>query len=94
MALMILTKMMMMMMILLQLRLGSSADTPEIGELVLSTLCPAVYKVVSDGLKTYLAGVQVFGRVQVTIWKLTEASAEQGTFHIWWLLGRNENLIV
>jgi len=34
--------------------------------------------VINDGLKSHLTGVQVFGRVQVTSWKLAEASVEQG----------------
>lgn len=63
---------------LFQLRLGSSADTPDIGDLALSRLCPAIYRVINDGLKPHLTGVQVFGRVQVTAWKLAEASVEQG----------------
>ncbi|XP_021354540.1 uncharacterized protein LOC110451029 isoform X2 [Mizuhopecten yessoensis] len=63
-----------------KLRLGSTADSPEVGDLVLSTLCSVLTRVVSDGMKPYLAGVQVFGRVQVTVWKVTEASAEQGPY--------------
>ncbi|XP_052096540.1 uncharacterized protein LOC127731744 isoform X2 [Mytilus californianus] len=63
-----------------KLRLGSSADTPDIGDLALSRLCPAIYRVINDGLKPHLTGVQVFGRVQVTAWKLAEASVEQGPY--------------
>ncbi|XP_060081907.1 uncharacterized protein LOC132561195 [Ylistrum balloti] len=63
-----------------KLRLGSTADSPEVGELVLSTLCSVLTRVVSDGMKPYLAGVQVFGRVQVTVWKVAEASGEQGPY--------------
>ncbi|KAL5020513.1 hypothetical protein ScPMuIL_003405 [Solemya velum] len=59
-----------------KLRLGSTADTPEVGDLVLTHLCLSVAQVVGDGLKPYLDGVHVFGRVQITLWKVAEASAE------------------
>lgn len=61
-----------------KLRLGNAADTPQIGDLVLSTLCPALSHVISNGMKHHLAGFQMFGRVQVTIWKVVEASVEAG----------------
>ena len=54
------------------------ADTPKIGDLVLSTLCPALAHVISNGMKHHLVGFQMFGRVQVTIWKVVEASVETG----------------
>lgn len=63
-----------------QLRLGSSIETPEIGELVLSQLCPAVAQVINDGLKPYESGLHVFGRVHITVWRVAEASAEPGEF--------------
>ncbi|XP_069103024.1 uncharacterized protein [Argopecten irradians] len=63
-----------------KLRLGSTADSPEVGDLVLTTLCSVLTRVVSDGMKPYLAGVQVFGRVQITVWKVAEASGEQGPY--------------
>ena len=62
----------------MQLRLGSSADTREIGDLVLNRLCPALNQVVGNGLKPFLNGFQMFGRVNVTVWKVAEISAEQG----------------
>ena len=65
-----------------QLRLGNTADTPKIGDLVLSTLCPALAHIISNGMKHHLAGFQMFGRVQVTIWKVVEASVEAGNFII------------
>ena len=61
-----------------QLRLGNGADTPLVGDLVLSTLCPALSHIISNGMKPHLAGFQMFGRVQVTIWKVVEASVETG----------------
>lgn len=66
--------------LLFKLRLGSSADTPEIGDLVLSRLCPTLSQVVGNGLKPFLNGFQMFGRVNVTVWKVAEISAEQGEF--------------
>ena len=63
-----------------QLRLGSSADCPEIGDIVISKLCPALSHVVGDGLKPHLTGFQMFGRVQVNVWKVAEVSAEQGKY--------------
>lgn len=66
--------------LLFKLRLGSSADTPEIGDLVLSRLCPALSQVVGNELKPFLNGFQMFGRVNVTVWKVAEISAEQGEF--------------
>lgn len=61
-----------------KLRLGSSIETPEIGELVLSQLCSAVAQVINDGLKPYESGLHVFGRVHITVWRVAEASAEPG----------------
>ncbi|XP_048749934.2 uncharacterized protein LOC125661855 isoform X1 [Ostrea edulis] len=63
-----------------KLRLGSSADTSEIGDLVLNRLCPVLNRVVGDGLKPFLNGFQMFGRVNVTVWKVAEISAEQGPY--------------
>ncbi|KAJ8307633.1 hypothetical protein KUTeg_014824 [Tegillarca granosa] len=63
-----------------KLRLGNSADTPEVGELVLTKLCPLIGQVLSDGLKPYVTGVHMFGRVKVTVWKVAEASAELGPY--------------
>ncbi|CAI9732881.1 XP_029645013.1uncharacterized protein LOC115219087 isoform X1 [Octopus vulgaris] len=61
-----------------KLRLGSSVETPEIGDLVLSRLCPAVAQVINNGLKSYESGLHVFGRVHITVWRVAEASAEPG----------------
>ncbi|XP_064595899.1 uncharacterized protein LOC135462604 [Liolophura sinensis] len=61
-----------------KLRLGNSVDTPEVGHLVLSQLCPAIARIISDGLKPYMSGLHVFGRIQVTVWRVAEVSAELG----------------
>lgn len=53
-------------------------DTPEVGHLVLSQLCPAIARIISDGLKPYMSGLHVFGRIQVTVWRVAEVSAELG----------------
>ncbi|KAK3094374.1 hypothetical protein FSP39_000921 [Pinctada imbricata] len=63
-----------------KLRLGSSADCEEVGDLVIKKLCPALRQVVGDGLKPHLTGFQMFGRVQINVWKVAELSAEQGPY--------------
>jgi hypothetical protein len=64
--------------IFLQLRLGNTTETPELGEIVLTRLCTALSAVLGDGLKHHLAGFQMFGSVQITVWKVVEASVEIG----------------
>ncbi|KAL4216661.1 Rab GTPase binding [Mactra antiquata] len=59
-----------------KLRLGNTAETPELGEIVLTRLCTALTAVLGDGLKHHLAGFQMFGSVQITVWKVVEASVE------------------
>ncbi|KAK3577364.1 hypothetical protein CHS0354_008460 [Potamilus streckersoni] len=61
-----------------KLRLGNTAECPEIGDIVLTKLCPAVSEIIADGMKSYLPGLHMFGRVQVTVWKIVEASLEIG----------------
>ncbi|KAJ8307629.1 LOW QUALITY PROTEIN: hypothetical protein KUTeg_014820 [Tegillarca granosa] len=61
-------------------QLDRKRDTPEVGELVLTKLCPLIGQVLSDGLKPYVTGVHMFGRVKVTVWKVAEASAELGPY--------------
>ncbi|XP_060551095.1 uncharacterized protein LOC132712696 isoform X2 [Ruditapes philippinarum] len=59
-----------------KLRLGNTTETPELGEIVLTRLCTALSAVLGDGLKHHLAGFQMFGSVQITVWKVVEASVE------------------
>ncbi|XP_045185208.2 uncharacterized protein LOC123543184 isoform X2 [Mercenaria mercenaria] len=59
-----------------KLRLGNTSETPVLGEIVLTRLCTALTAVLGDGLKHHLAGFQVFGSVQITVWKVVEASVE------------------
>ncbi|KAL3885334.1 hypothetical protein ACJMK2_025405 [Sinanodonta woodiana] len=61
-----------------KLRLGNTAECPEIGDIVLTKLSPAVSEIIADGMKSYLPGLHMFGRVQVTVWKIVEASIEIG----------------
>jgi hypothetical protein len=56
--------------------LGDSSHTPACAHLVLSTLCPALYAVLSDGLRPTLD--TAFGSIQNSVWQVVEASAQQG----------------
>ena len=64
------------------MRLGNTSETPELGEIVLTRLCTALSAVLGDGLKHHLAGFQMFGSVQITVWKVVEASVEIGKFSL------------
>ena len=46
------------------------------GQIVLQYLCPAVYAVIQDGLKTHVRSL--FGKVKNTPWKVVEDSMESG----------------
>ena len=67
---------------MLQLRLGNTMETPVLGDIVITRLCTALTAVLGDGLKHHLAGFQMFGSVQVTVWKVVEASVEIGKSEI------------
>lgn len=57
--------------------LSSDMETSEnIAKLTLSTLCPTLYAVLSDGLKTSLE--TPFGDINNSVWQVVEASAQQG----------------
>lgn len=56
--------------------LGDSGITPNCAKLALSTLCPALYAVLSDGLKPSLESS--FGAINNSVWQVVEASAQQG----------------
>lgn len=56
--------------------LGDSALHPACAKLVLSTLCPAIYAVLSNGLKPNLE--TSFGPISNSVWQVVEASAQQG----------------
>ena len=60
------------------MRLGSTAQCPEVGQLVLKHLCPAIHAILLDGLKPHIRSL--FGRMRNSVWKVVEDSAEPGTF--------------
>ncbi|KAI4495441.1 hypothetical protein M0802_008655 [Mischocyttarus mexicanus] len=51
-------------------------DKNECAQLCLSNLCPALYAIMSDGLKTHLQST--FGPLANSVWQVVEASAQQG----------------
>lgn len=56
--------------------LGDSSLNPACAKLALSALCPALYAVLSDGLKPSLE--TSFGAIPNSVWQLVESSAQQG----------------
>uniref|UniRef100_A0AAR5Q0I9 Iporin n=1 Tax=Dendroctonus ponderosae TaxID=77166 RepID=A0AAR5Q0I9_DENPD len=56
--------------------LGDSSVNPASAKLALSTLCPALYAVLSDGLKPCLE--TSFGAINNSVWQVVEASSQQG----------------
>lgn len=56
--------------------LGDSSLNPACAKLALSTLCPALYAVLSDGLKPSLQ--TSFGDIQNSVWQVVESSSQQG----------------
>ena len=58
--------------------LGDSSLTPACAQLALTKLCPAMYAILSDGLRPTLD--TAFGSIQNSVWQVVEASAQQGKF--------------
>lgn len=56
--------------------LGDSSLNPACAKLALSTLCPALYAVLSDGLKPSLQ--TSFGDIPNSVWQVVESSSQQG----------------
>lgn len=56
--------------------LGDAELNPTCAKLVLSSLCPALYAILSDGLKSSLE--TPFGAINNSVWQMVEASAQQG----------------
>ncbi|KAL3279078.1 hypothetical protein HHI36_016592 [Cryptolaemus montrouzieri] len=56
--------------------LGDSNLNPSCAKLALTHLCPAIYAVLSDGLKPNLE--TSFGAINNSVWQVVEASAKQG----------------
>ncbi|KAJ7307361.1 hypothetical protein JRQ81_009373 [Phrynocephalus forsythii] len=58
-------------------QLGDSRISPDVGYLVLNTLCPALRALVSDGLKPFQKDV-ITGQRPSSAWSVVEASAKPG----------------
>lgn len=56
--------------------LGNSNSNPICAKIALTHLCPALYAVLSDGLKPNLE--TSFGAINNSVWQVVEASAKQG----------------
>ncbi|XP_031333740.1 uncharacterized protein LOC116163770 isoform X2 [Photinus pyralis] len=56
--------------------LGDSSLNPACAKIALTNLCPAIYAVLSDGLKPNLE--TSFGPICNSVWQVVEASAQQG----------------
>ncbi|KAF5308641.1 hypothetical protein FQR65_LT06102 [Abscondita terminalis] len=56
--------------------LGDSNYNPVCAKIALGSLCPAIYAVLSDGLKPNLE--TSFGPISNSVWQVVEASAQQG----------------
>lgn len=54
----------------------SYSETNECAQLCISNLCPALYAIMSDGLKPYLEST--FGPITNSVWQVVEASSQQG----------------
>ncbi|KAK0174540.1 hypothetical protein PV327_010300 [Microctonus hyperodae] len=51
-------------------------DKNECAQICLSNLCPAIYAIMSDGLKPHLNST--FGPISNSVWQIVEASSQQG----------------
>lgn len=51
-------------------------DKNECAQICLSSLCPALYAIMSDGLKPHLHST--FGPITNSVWQVVEASSQQG----------------
>nr|KAG5689181.1 hypothetical protein BaRGS_004015 [Batillaria attramentaria] len=63
-----------------KVRLGSAEETPEVGAIVVTSLCPAIERVVRDGMKPFLTGLHIFGKIHLSPWRMAESSAEIGPY--------------
>ncbi|XP_064898981.1 AP-4 complex accessory subunit RUSC1 isoform X2 [Columba livia] len=59
-------------------QLGDSRLSPDVGHLLLRTLCPALYAVVEDGLKPFQKDV-ITGQRRNSPWSVVEASVKTGS---------------
>ncbi|KFQ08146.1 RUN and SH3 domain-containing protein 1, partial [Haliaeetus albicilla] len=60
-----------------QAQLGDSRLSPDVGYLLLHTLCPALYALVEDGLKPFQKDV-ITGQRKNSPWRVVEASVKTG----------------
>ncbi|KOX67605.1 Iporin [Melipona quadrifasciata] len=51
-------------------------DKNECAQICISNLCPALYTIMSDGLKSHLSST--FGPIANSVWQVVEASSQQG----------------
>nr|KAF6316528.1 RUN and SH3 domain containing 1 [Pipistrellus kuhlii] len=56
-------------------QLGDSRLSPDVGHLVLTTLCPALYALVADGLKPFRKDL-ITGQRRSNPWSVVEASVK------------------
>ncbi|XP_075834619.1 AP-4 complex accessory subunit RUSC1 isoform X1 [Microtus pennsylvanicus] len=59
-------------------QLGDSRLSPDVGHLVLSTLCPALHALVADGLKPFRKDL-ITGQRRSSPWSVVEASVKPGS---------------
>ncbi|XP_075267073.1 AP-4 complex accessory subunit RUSC2 isoform X3 [Opisthocomus hoazin] len=58
-------------------KLGNSSVSPNVGHLILKYLCPAVWDILSDGLKAYVLDM-IIGQRRNIPWSVVEASTQLG----------------
>jgi len=58
-------------------QLGDSRLSPDVGHLVLTTLCPALHALVADGLKPFRKDL-ITGQRRTSPWSVVEASVKPG----------------
>ncbi|GAB0208085.1 AP-4 complex accessory subunit RUSC2 [Grus japonensis] len=58
-------------------KLGNSSVSPNVGHLILKYLCPAVWDILSDGLKAYVLDM-IIGQRRNIPWSMVEASTQLG----------------
>ncbi|NWI22983.1 RUSC2 protein, partial [Sula dactylatra] len=58
-------------------KLGNSSISPNVGHLILKYLCPAVWDILSDGLKAYVLDM-IIGQRRNIPWSIVEASTQLG----------------
>lgn len=55
---------------------GTSLQTPEVAQIALEKLCPAIYALLSDGLLPSLHSL--FGKISNSVWRVVEATSQMG----------------